>query len=130
MGTKDHIHRYIAVFGRKTKKNSNSGFHGYYKCADPDCTHRQKAELIIGKRSICNRCGGEFILPIAVDALRARPHCKKCTRKYPSRGIKRSSEIIQMSGPPQVISTERLNQLSNEALARMHTDEFELEVED
>jgi hypothetical protein len=76
-----HIHRYIRAIGRLTKDNKDSGYIGYYKCAEPSCTHYMKAELILGKVSICNRCGDEFVLPLALRNLTNRPHCKRCTKK-------------------------------------------------
>lgn len=80
MPVKEHIHRYIRAVGRKTKSNSDSAMINYYRCTDPDCTHYLPVSLVLGKRSICNRCGAEFILPSAVRNLTNRPHCKKCTR--------------------------------------------------
>lgn len=81
MPAKVHIHRYIRAVGRLTETNKDSGFVNYYKCADPNCSHYTKADLILGKKSICNRCLKEFILPIALRSLTNRPHCKDCTRK-------------------------------------------------
>ena len=81
MPAKEHVHRYVRAVGRLTEDNKDSGFIGYYKCNDPECSHYTKAELILGKKSICNRCGAEFILPLALRALTNRPHCKDCTKK-------------------------------------------------
>lgn len=81
MPAKSHTHRYVRAVGRITEENKDSGFIGYYKCGDPNCSHYTKAELILGKKSICNRCGAEFILPIALRNLTNKPHCKDCTRK-------------------------------------------------
>lgn len=76
----NHVHKYRRSIGRITEKNKNSGFLNYYKCAHPNCTHYLRAELILGKKSICNRCGKEFLLPLAIRALTNLPHCKQCTR--------------------------------------------------
>lgn len=81
MPAKVHTHRYVRAVGRLTEDNKDSGFIGYYKCADPACSHYNKAELILGKKSICNRCGKEFVLPLALRALTNKPHCKDCTKK-------------------------------------------------
>lgn len=81
MPHKVHIHRYVRAVGRLTNKNKDSGFVDYYKCADPDCSHYTKADLILGKKSICNRCSLAFILPMSIRNLTNRPHCRACTKK-------------------------------------------------
>lgn len=78
-----HTHKYRRAIGRQTDKNKDSGFINYYKCAFPSCSHYLRAELILGKKSICNRCGKEFVLPMAVRNLTNVPHCKDCTKKKP-----------------------------------------------
>jgi hypothetical protein len=80
MPVKTHVHRYVRAVGKLTEQNKDSGFVNYYKCADPDCSHYQKDFLVLGKRSICNRCGAEFLLPNALRMLVNKPHCKACTR--------------------------------------------------
>lgn len=94
MAVKEHTHRYVRAVGRLTKANMKSGFVGYYKCADPVCNHLMKAELILGKKSVCNKCGNEFILSGTLRHLTNRPHCKDCTRK---RTGKRGKFIDQTS---------------------------------
>jgi hypothetical protein len=81
MTVKDHIHQYVRCIGRITVNNKDSKMINYYKCADSNCSHYMQARLILGKKSICNRCGQVFILPISVRALTNRPHCKACTKK-------------------------------------------------
>jgi hypothetical protein len=80
MTVKNHIHRYIRAVGRITEKNKNSGMLNYYRCADPDCSHYIRDILVLGKKSLCNRCGKEFNMPIALRAMTNRPHCKDCTK--------------------------------------------------
>jgi hypothetical protein len=74
-------HRYRRSIGRLTKHNKESGFKDVFKCTLPNCTHYAKDFLILGKESICNKCGQVFILPMATRALTNVPHCKKCTKK-------------------------------------------------
>lgn len=81
MPAKDHIHTYVRAIGRITPANEHSKMVGYYKCADPECSHYTKAEMILGKKSICTKCRKEFILPIALRSLTNKPHCKDCFRK-------------------------------------------------
>lgn len=85
MPPKIHVHTYVRAIGRRTDNNKDSGMLSYYKCADPDCSHYVRAELVLGKKSICNRCGKEFTLPISIRFLGMRPHCKRCTKKQISR---------------------------------------------
>ena len=80
MASLNHTHQFVRVIGRITKANQDSKFINFYKCRHPQCTYRIQAELILGKMSICNRCGKEFILPLAVRFLGLKPHCKDCTR--------------------------------------------------
>lgn len=94
MTVKVHVHRYIRCIGRITEANKDSKLVGYYKCADPNCTHYTKAELILGKKSICNRCFIEFILPTALRMLGNRPHCKKCTKKYHGEPTTHIEELV------------------------------------
>lgn len=79
MPAKTHVHQYLRAVGML--RNKDSGFKNYYKCADPDCSHYLRTDLVLGKRSICNRCGKEFVLPAAQRMLKLKPHCKACTKK-------------------------------------------------
>lgn len=102
MAVKDHVHRYVRAIGRLTESNKDSGFVGYYKCADPTCRHYMKDDLVLGKKSICNRCGSEFNLPLAKRNLTNRPHCKSCTRskgkRNPSTNIAETLKKLE-NGP-------------------------------
>lgn len=80
MPGKSHVHKYRRAIGRLTEKNKDSKFINYYKCVLNDCTHYMRAELILGKKAICNRCLKEFNLPMSVAMLTNIPHCKGCTK--------------------------------------------------
>lgn len=73
-----HVHRYERVI---------LGKNGYtvFRCNLPDCSHYIAQHLAKGKLSICNRCGGEFILDTRAMKLE-KPHCTDCikTRKKES----------------------------------------------
>ncbi len=97
MAVKVHIHRYIRAVGRITNRNKDSGLINYYRCADAECSHYLSASLVLGKRSICNRCGKEFTLPFAIRGLTNRPHCKGCTkvpkRRFVQQSVQPNTEI-------------------------------------
>lgn len=66
-----HTHK----FKRLTYKSGNQIFF----CALPDCSVKISTALALGKRSLCWRCGEEFIM--SEYSLRlAKPHCDKCHR--------------------------------------------------
>lgn len=51
-----------------------------YFCILPDCNFKTEVKLTLGKRSICWRCGREFIMNENSIRL-AKPHCNACTKK-------------------------------------------------
>lgn len=64
-----HIHK----FKRLRYKSGNIIFF----CALPDCSQKINIALALGKRSLCWRCGNEFL--ITEYSLRlAKPHCESC----------------------------------------------------
>lgn len=85
MASQNHTHKYRRAIGRITEANKDSKFIGYYRCVLSNCTHREKTELILGKESICNRCGNKFTLPNTIRKMVNWPHCKNCTKKKPSK---------------------------------------------
>ncbi len=64
-----HTHK----FKRLVYKSGNAIFF----CCLPDCSTKINPALALGKRSICWRCGQEFILNEYSLRL-ARPHCSQC----------------------------------------------------
>ncbi len=72
MATKNHIHKY------HRRKFGATGF--VWACAFSDCTHyipKHSASLAEGRQSICNQCGGEFVLT-AESLLDEKPRCEDC----------------------------------------------------
>lgn len=70
MSTKTkHIHK----LKRHTFESGNKMFF----CILPDCSYKVKPALSLGKRSICNRCGNEFLMNEYSIRL-AKPHCSDC----------------------------------------------------
>ena len=62
-------------------------------CCLPDCTFKTNIALALGKRSLCWRCGQEFIL--SEYSLRlAKPHCENCHQ--PKNGVYQEIEVPQI----------------------------------
>lgn len=52
-----------------------------YACALPDCTHYIRADMIVGKRTVCWVCGKVTLVYQDSNGVLARPHCKSCTKR-------------------------------------------------
>lgn len=61
----------------KLKKHKYKTGNMIYFCTLPDCHYKLDAALVVGKRSICNICGAEFIMNEYSLKL-VRPHCNDC----------------------------------------------------
>lgn len=62
-----HVHKYLRVRLGKDKKFI------VFRCVLTDCPHFIRREFIIGKRTICWRCGAEFVMTAKTQQL--KPHC-------------------------------------------------------
>lgn len=80
---KDHdVHKYQRV--RLGKK------YIVYKCSLPNCAHFIRQELVVGRKSLCCRCGKEFLM--TQKSLLKKPHCEECTRRNKKgKGSERTS---------------------------------------
>lgn len=89
MSKQKHIHKYIRVNGKFTK---------IMKCADIHCTffiHQSQFEILLGRISLCNECGLEFI--ITIDDLELDlPKCASCKLKK-ALGLNRSTDVIEIN---------------------------------
>ena len=81
----NHVH--------KLKKHKYKSGNITYFCTLPDCNYKVAPALAIGKRSICNRCGNEFILNEYSIRL-VRPHCEECHKSKDGK-----KEIKQIKQP-------------------------------
>lgn len=61
-------------------KLGNKGFE-VFKCMLRDCAHWIRKELVVGRETICWRCGDALVMT-KFTATMKKPHCKKCTRPY------------------------------------------------
>lgn len=69
--TEKHVHKLKRI---KYKSGNVSLF-----CVMPDCSFKINPALALGKRSLCWRCGNEFLLTEYSLRL-AKPHCESCHR--------------------------------------------------
>lgn len=108
----------------RLKRHTYSTGTRIYFCTLPDCYFKIAPELALGKKSICNRCGNEFIMNKYAITLE-KPHCENC-HIYKSDKAKRRSDKkkrITDNMPNAVISRaakstvddlrERLNQAAS-----------------
>ena len=70
MPTKKHIH----IYERVGPRSDNARF----RCIDPDCTHFDYRQMIMGNRAQCE-CGATFILTHDLVTYK-RPICAKCAK--------------------------------------------------
>lgn len=87
-----HTHQYIRHGGVQSK---------IFKCAHPDCSHREKKEFIKGKTSVCNKCLEGFILDY--QALRrSKPICLNCMDSRAGREHRRIKSGIAELFPEEL----------------------------
>ena len=80
-----HIHKYIRV---------RLGKHIVYKCSLANCTHFLRRELVVGRLSICWRCGEPFVMNRESITL-ARPRCTTCKKTAKKADIAAITEFIE-----------------------------------
>ena len=61
----------------RLKKHKYQTGNSVYFCTLPDCHYKIEVALALGKRTICNLCGEEFIMTEYTLRL-AKPHCDQC----------------------------------------------------
>lgn len=70
MPSKKHIHTYE----RRPKPKGINSEQVYFRCIDPDCSHRILREDLFGKRANCPFCGEAYVLDPRMLRLKT-PHC-------------------------------------------------------
>lgn len=80
----DHTHKYERV---------RLGASGYivFKCTVPDCPHFINKKLVVGKKTICWRCGHEAVMTKQMAEFK-KPHCRQCTDTTGGRGANRRGQ--------------------------------------
>lgn len=100
-----HIHK----FRRHTYETGGV----IYFCALPDCAVKIKPALTLGKRSICWRCGNEFIMTLYSIKL-ANPHCENC---HKPKGLNSKGAVVfddeSISLPAAVHTKDTIDSMLN-----------------
>jgi hypothetical protein len=81
-----HIHMY-----EKVKWGANKTI--IWKCCLADCSHYLHVEFILGKKSICFKCGNPFLMTYS-KLLRNRPKCDDC-QSLSGQGPKKRRDPVQ-----------------------------------
>jgi len=117
-----HIHK----LKRLKYKSGNTVFF----CALPDCNFKTNISLVLGKRSLCWRCGEPFIMNEYSLRL-SKPHCDNCHKtKKEVPWIHEPSEVEKEATKELVESislAERLNKTIQQA-QKTTTEENEDEL--
>lgn len=66
---------------------------GLYKCNDPHCTHFADREFLVGKATLCSKCGSEFVLT-REDLKRKAPLCLNCSDTKEAKRYRLSKQLI------------------------------------
>ncbi len=99
-----HIHK----FKRLKYKTGNIIFF----CSLPDCTYKTNIALVLGKRSICWRCGEPFLM--SEYSLRlAKPHCENCHKpKNDPESLDSETQPVDIVRAPIPLPVEPLSGMS------------------
>lgn len=111
-----HIHK----LKRVRYKSGNTVFF----CALPDCNYKSNPSLVLGKRSLCWRCGEPFIMNEYALRL-AKPHCEGC-HKPKSEVDKNEIESMVGNSLTETVPSlaERLTQTIQQAQPKIEEEEI------
>lgn len=105
MTIKKHVHK----LKRVTYDNNDK----IYFCVD-DCTFKINSRLVLGKKTICNRCGREFKID-EISARQAKPHCRACDKKKKITNETDTAEFLNTLENLDVLATNRIISRNMEA---------------
>ena len=113
--------KHICKFRRLRYKSGNEIFF----CALPDCPKKMNPALLLGKRSLCWRCGNEFIMNEYSLRL-AKPHCSNCHKPKIDRIVFDTDSDTRIDEPIETMQSlqERLNQELHDAQLASEEDEI------
>lgn len=110
---KANIEKHVHKLKRHMHKSGNATLF----CTLPDCQFKINPAFALGKRSICWRCGNDFIMTEYSLRL-AKPHCESCHKPKIKNEVISKSEIAyiedviaDMSKPAELSLAERLTQM-------------------
>lgn len=83
-----HTHSYIKLKNRE----------GFWKCANPACTHIRHEDFIKGKESACPDCG-ELLVLDGEMIRRARPLCVNCRDTKEARQFRATRKLVEDTFP-------------------------------
>jgi len=74
-----HIHKYQrTTLGYPARINTGKPTYWVFRCMLANCPHYVPEALIVGRSSLCHRCGKEFIMTLKESKMK-KPHCRECT---------------------------------------------------
>lgn len=102
-----HIHKYqFKIIGKDYR---------VFACALPDCTHYLAEELVVGKESICWKCGNVCTVRKENDGkIRHKPHHKTCNAS-------RQNRKLVIAERPKEIAADAVDKLLDELLGDSKT---------
>lgn len=82
-----HLHIYERLRGKGGTKTR-------YKCMDPDCSHTNFADIIIGKRVRCSICKEAELIVKPDDIRRKHFRCIECSQTAAAQKIRSRKEYV------------------------------------
>jgi hypothetical protein len=68
-----HVHKYLRIEWGKKKTP-------VMRCVLPNCTHYVHMEMVLGRQSICWKCGAPFVID-RLAVTRKKPKCYTCVNR-------------------------------------------------
>lgn len=107
---KNHYHRY-----RKVKMGKNDSYI-VYACAEPECSHYIRPELLIGKLAQCYHCRSLFTVSreqVREGRRYLKLHCNACTGLKLNMVTNSKTKEITSESKPKLEATQIDSFLSN-----------------
>jgi hypothetical protein len=109
----------------KLKKHKYKTGTVIFHCVLPECHYKIESFLSLGKRSLCNICGEEFLLDEYSIKL-VRPHCRNCGKQRVTDDEGKAHYVHKVRGTLAAVaesSTEELRKrLANAVVVHAEDD--------